>query len=55
MNDQHSFLRGAEVHVGDVVRLGLSHPCTAFDKWHYLPVVTSADDDRVVELVRTFF
>jgi D-serine deaminase-like pyridoxal phosphate-dependent protein len=55
MNDQHTFLRGAEVHVGDVVRLGLSHPCTAFDKWHYLPVVTSADDDRVVELVRTFF
>ncbi|MBO0981170.1 alanine racemase [Microbacterium sp. SD291] len=57
MNDQHAFLRPAEaeVHMGDVVRLGLSHPCTAFDKWHFLPVVASRDDDRVVELVRTFF
>ncbi|MFT4259672.1 hypothetical protein [Microbacterium sp.] len=59
MNDQHSFLRDflrdAEVRIGDVVRLGLSHPCTAFDKWHYLPVTVSLDDDRVVELVRTFF
>ncbi|ALX66099.1 hypothetical protein [Microbacterium sp. XT11] len=59
MNDQHSFLRladaGADAGVGDVVRLGLSHPCTAFDKWDLLPVVASADDDRVVELVRTFF
>jgi len=55
MNDQHAFLRSAEVHIGDVVRLGLSHPCTAFDKWHYLPVVASPDDDHVIELVRTFF
>lgn len=55
MNDQHTFLRGADVHIGDIVRLGLSHPCTAFDKWHYLPVVASADDDRVIELLRTFF
>ncbi|GAA1146024.1 amino acid deaminase [Microbacterium natoriense] len=57
MNDQHTFLRltDAGVGIGDVVRLGLSHPCTAFDKWHYLPVVASSEDDRVVELVRTFF
>lgn len=55
MNDQHTFLRGGEVAIGDVVALGLSHPCTAFDKWHYLPVVESAESDRVVELVRTYF
>lgn len=55
MNDQHSYLRDVEVQIGDVVRLGLSHPCTAFDKWHFLPVVASQDDDRVVALVRTFF
>lgn len=55
MNDQHAFLRDADVRIGDVVRLGLSHPCTAFDKWHRLPVVASQDDDRVVGLVRTFF
>jgi D-serine deaminase-like pyridoxal phosphate-dependent protein len=55
MNDQHTFLRDADVVIGDVVALGLSHPCTAFDKWHFLPVVESAESDRVVELVRTFF
>ncbi|MCW4459235.1 amino acid aldolase [Microbacterium sp. MPKO10] len=62
MNDQHSYLalphEGSETPdaaIGDVVSLGLSHPCTAFDKWHYLPVVESADSDRVIALVRTFF
>ncbi|MER5637197.1 alanine racemase [Kitasatospora sp. NPDC002227] len=57
MNDQHAFLREAEVAVGDVVRLGLSHPCTAFDRWTLLPVLDSADAElpRVVDLVRTFF
>lgn len=57
LNDQHAFLRDAEVEVGDVVRLGLSHPCTAFDKWTLVPVVDDADaaTPRVIELVRTFF
>ncbi|MCH6471864.1 amino acid aldolase [Sinomonas terrae] len=57
MNDQHSYLGlgGQDVQLGSVVALGLSHPCTTFDKWHYLPVVASQDDDRVVDLVRTFF
>lgn len=55
MNDQHTFLRDADVAIGDVVVLGLSHPCTAFDKWHFLPVVEGDGSDRVVELVRTFF
>ncbi|WP_197061815.1 type III PLP-dependent enzyme domain-containing protein [Sinomonas humi] len=57
MNDQHSYLGLGEqdVALGSVVALGLSHPCTTFDKWHYLPVVASQDDDRVVDLVRTFF
>ncbi|MFE0463412.1 alanine racemase [Kitasatospora sp. NPDC058965] len=57
VNDQHAFLRGADVRVGDVVRLGLSHPCTAFDKWTLVPVLDDADaaEPRVVDLVRTFF
>jgi D-serine deaminase-like pyridoxal phosphate-dependent protein len=40
-----------------VVRLGLSHPCTAFDKWRWIPVVEGTDepDPVVVELVRTYF
>src|SRR5699024_1936530 len=33
VNDQHAFFRfdpaTTDVHVGDVVKLGLSHPCTA--------------------------
>lgn len=57
LNDQHAFLRGADVSVGDVVRLGLSHPCTALDKWSLIPVVDNADQEhpKVVDLVRTFF
>ncbi|WGW11506.1 alanine racemase [Saxibacter everestensis] len=57
MNDQHSYLSvsGQDVALGEVVALGLSHPCTTFDKWHYLPVVESSESDRVVDLVRTFF
>jgi D-serine deaminase-like pyridoxal phosphate-dependent protein len=57
MNDQHSYLGlgKQDVALGSVVSLGLSHPCTTFDKWHYLPVVESESSDRVVELVRTFF
>ncbi|WP_219416290.1 amino acid deaminase [Pseudonocardia nigra] len=54
LNDQHAFLRhDAGLRVGDVVTFGLSHPCTAFDKWSLLPLVD--DDDRVIGAVRTFF
>lgn len=57
LNDQHAFLRGGRVEVGDVVRLGLSHPCTAMDKWTLIPVVDDADAGRpvVVDLIRTWF
>ncbi|MFG1998498.1 amino acid deaminase [Spirillospora sp. NPDC048911] len=57
MNDQHTFLEGGDVEVGDVVRLGLSHPCTALDKWTLLPVVDDAGAERpaVVDLIRTWF
>lgn len=57
LNDQHAFLRDADVQVGDVVRLGLSHPCTALDKWTLIPVVDDADADNpaVVDLIRTWF
>lgn len=60
LNDQHTFLRlpeGGDVPLGSVVRLGLSHPCTAFDKWRLIPVIDSADADRprVVDFLHTFF
>ena len=63
VNDQHAFLRVAPdtvLDVGHVVRLGLSHPCTAFDKWREIPVTdvaagTGEPDPVVVDLVRTYF
>jgi D-serine deaminase-like pyridoxal phosphate-dependent protein len=61
LNDQHAFLRvaadDATVSAGAVVRLGLSHPCTAFDKWKLIPVIDNADskNPRIVDLVHTFF
>ncbi|MET9491330.1 amino acid deaminase [Nocardia sp. NPDC006630] len=62
LNDQHTFLRlpegsAAAVPVGSVVRLGLSHPCTAFDKWRLIPVLDDADAERprVVDFLHTFF
>jgi D-serine deaminase-like pyridoxal phosphate-dependent protein len=60
MNDQHTFVRGARVNsmqIGDVVRLGLSHPCTAFDKWRLIPVVANDGeaDPQVLDLIHTFF
>ncbi|MCO1581795.1 alanine racemase [Crossiella sp. SN42] len=57
LNDQHAFLELStvdQVEVGDWVRLGLSHPCTVFDKWQLLPVV-AADGETVVDFVRTYF
>ena len=55
LNDQHAFLRlnDDELAVVDLVGLGISHPCTAFDKWTLIPVVD--DDYVVIDAVRTFF
>ncbi len=60
LNDQHAFLRladGASIASGDVVRLGLSHPCTAFDKWRVVAIIDDpdADDPRVIAAVATCF
>ncbi len=56
MDDQHAYLHlegGLEVRPGDLVCFGISHPCTAFDKWRVVPVLD--DDDRVIDLLRTYF
>lgn len=62
VNDQHSFMtfdpETTAVRPGDVVRLGLSHPCTAFDKWTIIPVLadsTPGTEQTVVDLIHTFF
>lgn len=58
LNDQHAYLRGSgkehqALRVGDMVALGISHPCTTFDKWRWMPIV---DDARtVVDAVVTCF
>ncbi|HYR48273.1 MAG TPA: alanine racemase [Candidatus Polarisedimenticolia bacterium] len=55
-NDQHAYLRldaGEDLHVGDLVGCGISHPCTAFDKWRLIPLVD--DSYRVVDAVMTYF
>ncbi|MFG3037031.1 alanine racemase [Streptomyces sp. NPDC048330] len=56
LSDQHAWLRTspeAGVEVGDWVGMGLSHPCTSFDKWQLIPLVEA--DGTVVDYVRTFF
>ena len=56
MNDQHAYMTypaGAPLAVGDLVGCGISHPCTTFDKWRWLPVVD--DQYTVINAVKTFF
>lgn len=56
MMDQHAMIRvpaDAEVGPGDLIALGISHPCTTFDKWRMMPVVD--DTHGVVDAVVTHF
>jgi D-serine deaminase-like pyridoxal phosphate-dependent protein len=41
------------VRIGDRLCCGISHPCTAFDRWRVIPVLD--DDDRVVDAIATYF
>ncbi|WNM29882.1 amino acid deaminase [Streptomyces sp. Li-HN-5-11] len=56
LSDQHAWLSTspeADLEVGDWIGLGLSHPCTSFDKWPLIPVAEA--DGTVVDYIRTFF
>jgi D-serine dehydratase len=56
LNDQHAYLRldaEADLRPGDLVSLGISHPCTTLDKWRVLVVLN--DDDLVIDIVHSFF
>jgi D-serine dehydratase len=59
LNDQHAYLRWDAADealapaVGDRVGLGISHPCTTFDKWQWMPLVE--DDYRVTDAVVMHF
>ncbi len=54
VNDHHAFLRvppgvAATLAPGTVLRLGISHPCGAFDRWRHIPLI-DADDQVVGEI-----
>jgi D-serine dehydratase len=56
LDDQHAYLHvppDITLGPGDLVCLGISHPCTAVDKWRVIPVVDS--DYRVTDAIHTFF
>ena len=59
LNDQHAHLRwdagdAADAPVvGERIGLGISHPCTTFDKWHWMPMVD--EHYRVVDAVVMHF
>ncbi|GHB46203.1 amino acid deaminase [Streptomyces cirratus] len=56
LSDQHAWLEtdsADDLQVGDWVALGMSHPCTIFEKWPLIPVVEA--DGTVGDYVRTFF
>jgi D-serine deaminase-like pyridoxal phosphate-dependent protein len=56
LNDQHAFLDIAPsdpIEVGDLIALGISHPCTTHDKWQMMPLLD--DERRVIDCVRTVF
>ena len=55
-NDQHAYMtygEGADIRVGDLFCFGISHPCTAFDKWDVLYKVDEAYN--VTSALKTFF
>jgi D-serine dehydratase len=46
LNDQHAYLQfnpaasvSEQPYVGQLIGSGISHPCTTFDKWRWMPVV----------------
>lgn len=62
VNDQHAYLSANssvtengtfDLDVGDLVGLGISHPCTTFDKWRLIPIVDG--NRRLVGAAHTLF
>lgn len=57
LNDQHAYLRfdkeGPAPAVGDRVILGISHPCTTFDKWKWMPILD--EHGQAVSFITTRF
>ena len=56
LSDHHAFMRHSatrDLAIGDLIGLGVSHPCTTFDKWQLLYLVD--DHYNLLAGIRTFF
>jgi len=55
LNDQHGCLKlmGEILNVGEIVGMGISHPCTNFDKWKLIPLVDN--NYNVIDCIETDF
>lgn len=54
LNDQHAFVRGsAALRVGDILELGISHPCTALQRWRLVYGIN--EQDLVDDILTTHF
>ncbi len=59
LNDQHAHLRLNDAdpalapRIGDRIGLGISHPCTTFDKWRWMPVADA--QGAIVDAITTGF
>jgi D-serine dehydratase len=57
LSDQHAHMhfdpQGQAPQVGDRIALGISHPCTTFDKWRWMALIE--DDGRVSGSITTCF
>lgn len=56
LDDQHAYLSvepGHGLSIGDTIGFGVAHPCSAFDRWRFIPVVDDAYD--VVDVFETLF
>jgi D-serine deaminase-like pyridoxal phosphate-dependent protein len=56
MDDQHCYLDvppDIVLRPGDLVCFGISHPCTAFDKWRAIPLLD--EEDVILDVIRTYF
>jgi D-serine deaminase-like pyridoxal phosphate-dependent protein len=56
LNDHHAYLdtaAGEPLAVGDLIGFGISHPCSAFDRWRLIPVLD--EQWRLAGVEHTFF
>ena len=60
LNDQHAYLhfdaqasQAEQPFVGQIIGSGISHPCTTFDKWRWMPLVD--DHYKVIDAISIHF